>query len=101
MTASAIVGYTWTISMKSRTVAPKTRRTDQTARQKSDPGTGLSLRKLPRGHGRNISYVLDEDELPPDLAPEHRGTIARALEQIMTNPKRLVKEVERATRDAL
>ena len=45
--------------------------------------------------------VLDEDELPPDLAPEHRGTIARAVEQIMTNPKRLVKEVERATRDAL
>ena len=45
--------------------------------------------------------VLDEDELPPDLAPEHRGTIARAFEQIMTNPKRLVNELERATRDAL
>ena len=45
--------------------------------------------------------VLDEEEVPPDLAPEHRGTIARALEQIMTNPKRLVKEVERATRDVL
>ena len=45
--------------------------------------------------------VLDEEELPPDLAPEHRSTIARALEQIMTNPKRLVSDVERATRDAL
>ncbi len=45
--------------------------------------------------------ILDEDELPPDLAPEHRGTIARALEQIMTNPKRLVAEIERETRDLL
>ena len=45
--------------------------------------------------------VLDEEELPPDLAPEHRGTIARALEQIMTNPKRLVAEVERETRRLL
>lgn len=45
--------------------------------------------------------VLDEEELPPDIAPQHRGTIARALEQILTNPKRLVTEVERATRDAL
>jgi len=45
--------------------------------------------------------VLDEEELPPDLAPEHRGTIARALEQIMTNPKRLVAEIERETRRLL
>ena len=42
--------------------------------------------------------VLDEEELPPDLVPEHRGTIARALEQVMTNPKRLVAEIERETR---
>ena len=42
--------------------------------------------------------VLDEEELPPDLAPEHRGTIARALEQIMTNPKRLTREIEQETR---
>jgi predicted RNA-binding protein associated with RNAse of E/G family len=45
--------------------------------------------------------ILDEDELPSDLPPEHRITIARALEQIVTNPRRLVTEVERATRDAL
>ena len=45
--------------------------------------------------------VLDEEELPPDLAPEHRGTIARALEQVMTNPKRLVAEIERETRQLL
>lgn len=45
--------------------------------------------------------ILDEDELPADLAPEHRGTIARALEQIVTNPRRLVKEIERETRDLL
>jgi predicted RNA-binding protein associated with RNAse of E/G family len=45
--------------------------------------------------------ILDEDELPPDLPAEHRGTIARALEQIVTNPKRLVAEIERETRDLL
>jgi len=45
--------------------------------------------------------ILDEDEVPPDLPAEHRRTIAQALEQIVTNPKRLVKEIERATRDVL
>lgn len=45
--------------------------------------------------------ILDEDELPPDLPSEHRATIARALEQIVTNPKRLVREIERETRDLL
>ena len=45
--------------------------------------------------------ILDEDELPADLAPEHRWTIARALEQIMTNPKRLVAEIERESRALL
>jgi predicted RNA-binding protein associated with RNAse of E/G family len=45
--------------------------------------------------------VLDEDELPADLPAEHRGTIARALEQIVTNPKRLVAEIERESRAAL
>jgi predicted RNA-binding protein associated with RNAse of E/G family len=45
--------------------------------------------------------ILDEDELPPDLPAEHRGTIARALEQIVTNPKRLVAEVERETRQVI
>ena len=45
--------------------------------------------------------ILDEDELPADLPSEHRATIARALEQIVTNPKRLVAEIERETRAAL
>ena len=45
--------------------------------------------------------ILDEDEVPPDLPVEHRGTIARALEQIVTNPKRLVAEIERASRELL
>jgi predicted RNA-binding protein associated with RNAse of E/G family len=45
--------------------------------------------------------ILDEDEVPADLPAEHRRTIARALEQIVTNPKRLVKEIERETRDLL
>jgi hypothetical protein len=45
--------------------------------------------------------ILDEDEVPPDLPPEHRRTIAQALEQIVTNPKRLVKEIERESRDLL
>ena len=45
--------------------------------------------------------ILDEDEVPADLPAEHRRTIAQALEQIVTNPMRLVKEIERASRDAL
>ena len=45
--------------------------------------------------------ILDEDEVPPDLPSADRGTIARALEQIMTNPKRLVAEIERESRALL
>jgi hypothetical protein len=45
--------------------------------------------------------ILDEDEVPPDLPAEHRRTIAQALEQIVTNPKRLVREIEQASRDLL
>ena len=45
--------------------------------------------------------ILDEDEVPVDLPPEHRRTIAQALEQIVSNPKRLVQEIERETRDLL
>ena len=44
--------------------------------------------------------ILDEDEVPADLPSEHRRTIAQALEQIVTNPKRLVAEVDRESRDA-
>lgn len=45
--------------------------------------------------------VLDEEELPPDLDPAHRAAIARALESIGTNPRRLVVEIERESRAAL
>ena len=45
--------------------------------------------------------ILDEDEVPADLPSEHRRTIAQALEQIVTNPKRLTKEIDREGRDAL
>ena len=45
--------------------------------------------------------ILDEDEVPADLPSEHRRTIANALEQIMTNPRRLVAEIERETRGLL
>ncbi len=45
--------------------------------------------------------VLDEDELPEDLPSDDRRTIAQALEQIMTNPKRLVAEIDRESRAAL
>ena len=45
--------------------------------------------------------ILDEDEVPADLPSEHRRTIATALEQIMTNPRRLVAEIERETRSLL
>lgn len=44
--------------------------------------------------------VLDEDELPPDLAPAHRVAIARALEAL-ADPRALIREVERASADAL
>ena len=45
--------------------------------------------------------ILDEDELPDDLAPEHRRTVARALEQIVTDPRRLGSEIERSSRELL
>ncbi len=45
--------------------------------------------------------VLDEEELPPDLDPARRAVIARALESIATNPRRLVADIERASRAAL
>lgn len=45
--------------------------------------------------------ILDEDEVPTDLPPAHRRTIAQALEQIVTAPRRLVAEIERESRAAL
>ena len=45
--------------------------------------------------------ILDEEDLPADLAPELRVTIARALEQIVTDPRRLVAEIERESKALL
>jgi predicted RNA-binding protein associated with RNAse of E/G family len=45
--------------------------------------------------------VLDEDELPDDLAPAHRIAVAKALEVIIANPRFLMREIERDTAAAL
>ena len=45
--------------------------------------------------------ILDEDELPPDLEPGARKTIADALEALITNGRRLWAEIERETRNVL
>ena len=42
--------------------------------------------------------VLDEDELPADLDPVHRRTIARALEAVVTSPGGFAREIEAASR---
>jgi predicted RNA-binding protein associated with RNAse of E/G family len=61
--------------------------------------TDLVVDVLLRPSGETI--VLDEEELPPDLAPARRIHIARALESIAAGPRRLVAEIERETRVAL
>ena len=45
--------------------------------------------------------VLDEDELPDDLAPAHRLQIAKALEVLIANPRFLIREIEAETAAAL
>lgn len=52
-------------------------------------------------HPSGESIVLDEEELPPELAPALRIHIARALESIAAGPRRLIAEIERETRSAL
>jgi protein associated with RNAse G/E len=44
------------------------------------------------------ALVLDEDELPPDLAPERRKYIARAVEELTSGPRRLAAQIEEAGR---
>jgi predicted RNA-binding protein associated with RNAse of E/G family len=41
------------------------------------------------------ALVLDEEDLPPDLAPSQRAVIARALEQLTGASRRLAVEIER------
>lgn len=45
--------------------------------------------------------VLDEDELPDDLAPRYRLVIAKALEALITDPRTVMREIERETAAAL
>jgi len=61
--------------------------------------TDLVVDVLLRPSGETI--VLDEEELPADLAPALRIQVARALETIAAGPRRLVAEIERETRAAL
>jgi predicted RNA-binding protein associated with RNAse of E/G family len=61
--------------------------------------TDLVVDVLLRPSGETI--VLDEEELPADLAPALRIHVARALETIAAGPRRLVAEIERETRAAL
>jgi len=61
--------------------------------------TDLVVDVLLRPSGETI--VLDEEELPPDLAPALRSHIARALEAIASSPRRLTAEIERETRALL
>jgi len=42
--------------------------------------------------------VLDEDELPDDLAPARRKHIAKALEELLSHPRRLVARIEEESR---
>ena len=44
--------------------------------------------------------VLDEDDVPADLAPGYRVAIARALEALQTDPRALIREIERETAQA-
>ncbi|HZP95968.1 MAG TPA: DUF402 domain-containing protein [Candidatus Limnocylindria bacterium] len=41
--------------------------------------------------------VLDEDDLPDDLAPRYRLAIAKALESLTANPRVVVREIEAET----
>jgi protein associated with RNAse G/E len=61
--------------------------------------TDLVVDVLVRASG--AATVLDEDELPTDLAPAHRLVIAKALEVLITDPRRTIAAIERDTAEAL
>lgn len=61
--------------------------------------TDLVVDVLLRPSGETL--VLDEDDLPDDLAPPHRLVIAKALEALITNPRMLMREIERETATVL
>jgi predicted RNA-binding protein associated with RNAse of E/G family len=39
--------------------------------------------------------ILDEDDVPDDLAPKRRIAIAKAMEAIIADPRGLIREIER------
>ena len=55
--------------------------------------TDLTVDVLVKPSG--AAMVLDEDELPDDLAPKHRLAIAKAMEAIIADPRGLIREIER------
>lgn len=44
------------------------------------------------------ALVLDEEDLPADLAPSYRAVINKALEELTGNSRRLAVEIERESR---
>lgn len=61
--------------------------------------TDLVVDVLIRPDGSHL--VLDEDELPADLDPRRRSTVARALDLLGASPKRLIREIESETAASL
>ena len=61
--------------------------------------TDLVIDVLLRPSG--AAEILDEDELPDDLAPAHRMAIAKALEVLIANPRFLMREIEQESAAAL
>ena len=45
--------------------------------------------------------ILDEEELPATIEPRYRLAIAKALETCVTEPRRLLAEIERESRAAV
>lgn len=44
------------------------------------------------------ALVLDEDELPPDLAPARRKHIAKAVEELTSGTRRFISQIDEAAR---
>lgn len=61
--------------------------------------TDLAVDVLIRPSGD--ASVLDEEELPPDLAPERRKIIARTVEELTSAPRRLASAIEKESRRVL
>lgn len=47
---------------------------------------------------RGSALVLDEEDLPPDLPPGQRSIVARAVEELTGQSRRIAAEIERESR---